>query len=280
MKYRRLETLYLGMDDDGTHAEPGKSEHLYICNSTSGHFLPVISKLSRAFINAELTPLDTPYNLSIFLEPFTRNKFKKGDQETPYDMVTFLLKNFRRPACRLRVTIYLTIETILNQNWDYSSLWALDRVHDKNNAEKIITFQYPQSGMKATLTDAEECFRAAENYARVHDYKIRTIDYSMRYSEMTDLLLKATLNVSYIGASYYLAGLTRTPTLGIGHKPNTKYGNIFVTPFVAPDNMIRFNNKLELSNGAIDYSIDTVDPDDIVPIINILKERDASDFFQ
>ena len=280
MKYSRLDTLYLGMDGDGTHAEPGKSEHLYICNSTTGHFLPIISKLSRAFINAELTPLDTPYNLSIFLEPFTCNKFKKEDQETPYDMVVFLLKNFRRPARPLRVTIYLTIQTILNQNWDYSSLWALEHVHDKNNTEKIITFQYPQAGMKATLTDAEECFRVAESYARAHDYKIRTIDYSMRYSDMTDLLLNATLHVSYIGASYYLAGLTRTPTLGIGHKPNTKYGNIFVPPFVSPENMIRFNNRFELVNGTIDYSIDTVDPNEIVPIINILKERDPCDFFQ
>lgn len=280
MKYSRLETLYLGTDDDGTHAEPGKSEHLYICNSTSGHFLPVISKLSKAFINAELTPLDTPYNLSIFLEPFTRNKFKKEDQETPYDMVVFLLKNFRRPARPLRVTIYLTIETILNQNWDHCNLWSLEHTHDKNNTENIITFQYPQEGMKCKLSNAEECFTVAEGYAETHGYEIKTIDYSMRCSDMMDLLLKTTLHVSYVGASYYLAGLARTPTLGIGHKPHTKYGNHFSPHFIDPCNMIRFNNKFELSNGPIDYAIDTIDPAEIVPIINILEERDANDIFQ
>lgn len=280
MKYRRLETLYLGMDDDGTYAQPGSSEHVYLCSSTAGIFLPVISKLSSVFINAELAPQGIPYNVSIFMGTSSCSKFKEHDQETPYDMVTFLLKNFKRSACPLRVTIYITVEHILNQNWSHANFWSFNHTHDKSKVENIITFQYPQPGMKAVLTNAEECFAVAESYVRESGYKTRIIDYSMGYQQMTDLLLKTTLHVSYIGASYYLAGLTRTPTLGIGHMPYTKYANHFTPHFISPQNMIRLNNKFEVSNGVIDYSIDTVEPNEVVPIINILEERDANDIFQ
>jgi hypothetical protein len=280
MNYNRQETLYIGMNDDGMHAIPGSSEHIYICESTSGIFLPVISKLSSLFMSAELSPSDTPYNVSIFLTSKSRTKHKQGDKETPYDMVTFLLKNFRRASRPLRVTMYLIPKAILNQNWDHCNLWSLEHTHNKNNTENFITFQYPQEGMLCELSNAEECFAVAESYASDHGYKIRTIDYSMKCSDMADLLLKTKLHISYVGATYYLAGLTRTPTLGIGHKPHTKYGNHFSPHFVSTQNMIRFNNKFELSNGPIDYAIDTIDPEEVTSIIDMLIERDTHDFFQ
>lgn len=279
MKYKKTDTLYIGMKNDGIDAMPGSSEHIHFCMSTIPVFLPVISKLSKAFINAELSSLNVPYNISIFIHPTAFVKFKKSDEETPYDRLIFLLKNLRPPTSPLRITIYSTTQH-LSQNWDYSNLWALKDTHDKDKADNIITFHYPEMGMKASLTGAEECFNVATAYAKELNYDIKTIDYTMKYSTVKELLLKTSLHVSYIGASYYFAGLTRTPTLGIGHRPNEKYGNIFTPHFVSHSNMIRLNNKFKLSNGRIDYAIDTIDPDEIKPIISILKERDSNDFFQ
>lgn len=245
---RHVETFYIGCDDDGSRAEPGYAAMQRWCAHTFDYYLPLINNLSKHFLQADLFQeegsLKGPYRLVCTVPEymFKRPRYKDADEDTRYERFKWFFNNMLPPREGMIVSVYVNdydpaeIDSVWTSQylWRAKEMWSPDTCD--NDLITITKIESPQATFK--ISDADPITHVLHNEVIKLGYTVKVIGYDTSVEETYRTLLKSRMHFGYAGGSYFMASLTRTPTIAFGAKADTmkarvpgKPGHLIPTPY-------------------------------------------------
>ena len=222
-----IETIYLGVDNDGSRAEPPFCAVQRWCEHTMPYVAPTVNNLSQHFCQADRLATDgsisEPYRLACIV-PSSMHKFnikyKSSDALTIYDTFKSYIEIMAPPKCGMIVSIYISNGTdpLVDTSWTAQYLWRTNKIWSKQNcSDNFLTFHdFEPKGVKFKLGNCVELIDLLKEYCLKNGVRLKKLSYSTPVKESYESLLKSKMHFGYIGGTYFLASLTRTPTLGFG----------------------------------------------------------------
>lgn len=288
-----IKTFYIGCPDDGIPTDPVRSNVIRYCQHTLAALAPFITKMSHPFLQAELLNeegISGPFELTILVPISAEYKFKEEDPETILERVLWLIGKMRAPKGGIKISVYVNeyLRGKMDSGWDTHKLWEAKDIWQKDKTENYITVHRPETLAETTWNkrNADECFNMLFSCCRSANFRVVELTYSTPYEEMYQALLKTKMHFSYVGASYFMAALTKTPTLGIGLPENRSCTiadlsvdgaarrviskNIFMMITADPGHFLKYDNGVV--NGVCETVYDTHNPftvkKEIIKVIN------------
>lgn len=217
-----VKTLNIGCEDDGLPVDPHKSYVIRFCDHTGHALCPVVTHLSKAFLCADLYQqegaINKPYEVSIIFGD--DRKRKSSDPESGLDRVLWMIDKMKAPRGGIKISVYINenMNRVLDSTWQTHHMWRTEDVWDKSKTGNYVTIQRVEKESKADWhkENVDECFDLIYELCETYDVEVIELDYETPYEEMYQALLHSKMHFSYVGASYFMAALTQTPTLGIG----------------------------------------------------------------
>jgi hypothetical protein len=219
-----IETIYLGCEDTGEIAETHNSHTIRFCNSTAWAHGTLISYICSTLAKCQLLyeegSLNKPSKISV-IWPFDIDaKRKPADVETGYERVVWYFRNLKIPTNGIIVSFYVNqnVRSWTSDPWRVMSLWPTKKQWDPTGDYITIQKAEPLAGgkvrrIKDRLPPFEEkTLQLAENYG----YDVKYVSYLTPFDELYELLLGSSCHFSYLGSTYFFAGLVGTPTVGWG----------------------------------------------------------------
>ena len=268
-------TYYLGCDYDGTHANIGQSETIRLCNHTAHPTCAQVDLLSAAFLKAQMLWQDkaitSPFRIAIIVARHHTRKFKPTDADRTIHRIEWLVKNFVPPSCGAIVSFYISdeMEAWIDGGFSTHALWKTKQqwIGDGD----YVTLQTPEglsdSGNNWKQKNIQKLIESVRLNAIAHNLKVKYIDYTMSYDTVSELLMHTKKHFSYIGASYFIAALMRTPTVGLGldkekrkisiptgpgvEKQDEIYMNIFTSSQPDPGHVKQIDDNMRVINSPV-----------------------------
>lgn len=294
-----IKTFYLNVPEEvesnGYRAAPYNSKVVRFCNHTAATYAPIVNKLSEVFLNIEL---GEQYNyiqnisyVSIIIPFNSTRRYKPGDTETTMSRILWFIKNMKPPTDGAVISVYLNRENPrldhIDSHWNLNNLWVNKETwqmfSDKGN---YVTVQLPEkTGEFWNQEKFYENWEVIKPYLDSKNIEVKFISYKTPIEEVNNLLLNTKLHIGYIGSCYFMAALTRTPTLGLGRDPIQdpfiKKGrkNCWGSSCMAPDRVLQTTGRGEIYNGFVMGSIDTTNTEYIKKLLSDVIEKNDYDEF-
>jgi len=219
-----LKTYRYNTDSDEI-ATPDDSHVIRFCIHTMNTYAPVIDKLSEAFLSAQLAFQEGyskgPKKICILVSSrLTEYKFKPEDPETSFERIEWFIQNFKKPAGGVIVSFYASSEhdIHLDSHWSLTKLWQTEKTWNSRDVGDYVTVHLPEASSNVTWNKQNfyPIWNNIEEDILDRGLEIKYVSYTTPYQELYDLMIRSRLHLSYVGASYIFAGITKTPTLGLG----------------------------------------------------------------
>jgi len=240
-----IKTYYIGTEDDGKISDISSSELVYI-NSIGAHgWADTCSKISWAYMNAELKSrfVNEPTKISLIVSDYAFFKRKEEDEYTSFDRIEFLVNNFRPPKNGCVVSLYkiqekeeghifeledaplLGKKSTTHVEWPFQThnVWPMKKVWDEDNSQDYFSFQRSETNTFVKERNSyieDSILEVMEQYG----YKIKFVDYTMHPEKAYDIILNAKTHISYIGASWHFAHYIGIPVIDYGEHVNSALG--------------------------------------------------------
>ena len=219
-----LTTIFINTPKDTTIVNPNRSHCIRLDLMNSHAYAPLVCKLSEAFIKAQISfeekMSSDPYEVSIVYKWV--DKFKPEDPEDNFKRICWIIENMKPPQGGIKISIYQNsnMDNWIIESWTLRHMWETKQIWSKDAlTEKYITVHKPEplSIQNWNRVNIEECFEKVNTLADQYRFEVKEISYSTPISEVYKLLLGSSMHFSYVGGSYFLSALTKTPTVGVGH---------------------------------------------------------------
>ena len=129
------------------------------------------------------------------------------------------------PKNGMVVSVYISkgSQSRIDSTWNLQHLWKSKETWSLESCdENLLTYHTVEpGGVFWKVKDTYENILKAVEYAQDNGIRVKQISYSTDVNEAYEAILKSRLHVGYAGGSYFLASLTRTPTLGFGIEERT-----------------------------------------------------------
>ena len=232
-----IETVYFNVPDDGaTNRSPAEPPYCAVqrwCGHTTPFVAPTVNNLSRHFNEAERLAQDgstsEPYRLACVLpghlHPSVNWKYKESDTQSVYETWTSYLKLMAPPKNGMIVSVYTSPGSVsqIDSTWSLQHLWKSKETWSLESCDdNLLTYHTVEpGGVSWKVNNTYNNILKAVEYAHERGVRVKQISYSTNVNEAYEAILKSRLHVGYAGGSYFLASLTRTPTLGFGIEEKT-----------------------------------------------------------
>lgn len=302
LNFEHLKTYHLNTDSTEI-AKPEDSYTVRFCMHTMHTFAPVIDKLSKAFLQAQLDYqdgyLDKPRKICVFIPKNLLNyKMKKEDAETSLERIYWFIENFKKPTCGVIVSFYASEnhDHDIDSHWCLSNLWPLEKTWQGQNSNYVtVHLPEPTSNVIWNKQNFETIWKYIKLLIRSKGLDIKFITYATSYKEAHELMINSKLHISYVGASYIFSGITKTPTIGIGVKRKKNpdihdivHGlpfyydgypkNIFGLGPMQEDRVMQIDDNMKVYNDFVHHLIDTDETSEAIEYINKILSNDYSPF--
>jgi hypothetical protein len=295
----RIKTFYLNVPEEVKSekkvAYPDTSRIIRFCNHTMATYATIVNKISEVFLNIELGVqykyIKDPSYISIILPNLSPRKYQSFDPESTLERIYWIVSNLRPTTNGMVISVYINHEEykldIIDSHWNLNNLWINNETWqmfpDKGN---YVTVQLPEKVGK--FWNQEKFY---ENWEVVKDYldskniETKFISYKTPIEDVYKLLLNTKVHIGYIGSCYFIAALTRTPTIGLGKEsaqdPFIKHGrkNCWGNGSMAPNRVLQINPEGKIYNGFVMGSIDTTNTEYIKNLVLEVIENDNYDRF-
>ena len=225
----RVITIYLGTPNDGTHAEPPYCAMQRWCGHSMPFAAPTVNNLSKHFCEADRLQedgdLNGPYRLACIVPekfgPKRKIKYKPSDTLTIYDTWVSYIQNIMAPPRKgMIVSIYTSADTTdyIDSVWQLQYLWRSRDVWSEDACDdNLLTYHAIEpSGVEFKRTNLESNVATLESFAKDTGYNLVAIDYATDINIAYNTIRRARMHFGYAGGTYFLASLTRTPTMAFG----------------------------------------------------------------
>lgn len=291
-----IRTFYLNVPDEikatNLVTDLNNSRIIRFCDHTISTYATIISKLSELFLNIELGAslgyINKPSYISIILPKWSIRKFKTTDAEDSFSRICWFIENMKPTTNGMVISIYRNQRNreldFIDSHWNLNNLWITDKTWESKG--NYVTVQYPEKiGDFWNQEKFYENWEVIKEYLILKNIEIKYISYQSSIQEVYELLLNTKLHIGYIGSCYFIAALTRTPTIGLGKEssqdPFIKHGrkNCWGIGSMAPDRVLQINPEGKIYNGFVMGSIDTTNTEYIKNLVSEVIENDNYDRF-
>lgn len=256
---KHLYTFYKNTKEDGTRAEIGKSHLIRLSTHDQYPYCNLIGILSQFFAKAQMYYehglIDQPAHLSIIANQQIFRRYKPEDEDTQLHRLLWLIEHFADPDCGAVVSLYVTDKDyqyeMMDEQWALSSLWHVKETYVGFGSDYITLAAHSEnqphhSSWKGNCRhDIEKWVDIVRMYADRYNCKVVEVDYTTNINDLHKLLINARAHYTYMGATAYFAGITRTPTYVFGYDtheafigkryphitPNYQTEKTYITPF-------------------------------------------------
>ena len=240
-----IKTYYIGTENNGKVSEISNSELIYI-NSIGAHgWADTCSKISWAYMNAELRSRfsDQPTNMCLIVSDYAFVKRKEQDEYTSFDRIEFLVNNFRPPKNGCIISLFRITEkeeenifelenapllprkSTTQVEWPFQThnVWPMKKTWDENNCQDYFSFQRSelQTFVKERNSYIEDSILEVMDQ---YGYAVKFVDYTMHPEKVYDIILNAKTHISYIGATWHFAHYINIPIIDYGEHVNSQLG--------------------------------------------------------
>lgn len=219
---------------------------MYSHSTLIASFCPVFARAQMLYKEGVL---NEPYRISVIFTEEVDHVRNERDTETVYDRMKWFINTLREPDCGLVVSIYQNLDgrNWITDPWFLNHIWPFKKQWEPKG--KYITIHNPNDnigGRKAErlLAEAPIYSAKAEEMAKRFGYEVYYLSYAMPWNDAYELLLGTDHHFTYVGASYYLAALTNTPTTAWAYRNPKKrqitssypdYNTGKVIPIIIPE---------------------------------------------
>lgn len=228
---KHLYTFYKNTPSDGSRAEIGKSHLVRFSTHDQYPYCNLVGILSEFFAKAQLYHehglIDQPAHLSVIVNQQVFRRYKPEDEDTQIHRLMWLVDNFADPDCGAVISIYVTDVDyeyeMMDTQWSLNSLWHTKKAFVGGNSDYITLATHSEDQphhdqVKGNMrNDIIKWVDVVRMYADKYKMNVVEVDYTTSINDLYTLLLGARAHYSYLGATSYLAGITRTPTYILGY---------------------------------------------------------------
>lgn len=234
---KHLYTFYKNTPSDGSRAEIGKSHLVRFSTHDQYPYCNLVGILSEFFAKAQLYHehglIDQPAHLSVIVNQQVFRRYKPEDEDTQIHRLMWLVDNFADPDCGAIVSLYVTDTDyeyeMMDTQWQLNSLWHTKETYDGPSSDYITLATHSEDQphhdqVKGKMrNDISKWAGIVESYAERYGLKVVEVDYTTSINKLHDLLINARAHYTYMGATAYVAGITRTPTYIFGYDTKEEF---------------------------------------------------------
>jgi hypothetical protein len=228
---KHIYTFHKNVPQDGQRAEIGKSHLLRFSTHDQYPYCNLVGILSEFFTKAQLYHehglIDQPAHLSIIVNQQVFRRYKSEDGDTQIHRLMWLVDNFADPDCGAIISLYVTDTDyeyeMMDTQWHLNSLWHTKETHTGTSSGYVTLATHSEDQphhkqVKGKMrNDISKWSKIVKEYAAMYELKVVEVDYTTPINDLYTLLLNARAHYTYMGATAYVAGITRTPTYIIGY---------------------------------------------------------------
>lgn len=248
---RYHKTYYINTENTGKRVEIEKSGLQYLNHSGSFGWCDPLATLSMIFTEAQLKNILTnkPAEYCLVLDLTVLGKRKTEDRYNSYDIIDFIINEFKEPTNGLILSIYLANRTTekkyLSHDWHHNfkidselnswttwpfhtkTAWGFKKEWNPKTDPQYITFQKTEPfSFQINNGYNKNGDRLIQKFLDSFGMDYKIIDYTIPPNEVFEMLLGSSLHISYVGASWWLANYMKVPVLDHGHLSNVP-GSLF-----------------------------------------------------
>ena len=167
--------------------------------------------------------INSPVIINVFMpERFVGLKLHPDNVNSCDQHLIYFMENFQPPSCGVVFELYTFVDTTAVQSpWNAKVIWPFSRQW-VGDGDYITVQKYGETVLSkdthyfrdiAISSGQMDIINSIEDYS---EYPVKEISYTMSDEDFFDTLIHSKKHYTYMGSSYYSAGLINCPTICYG----------------------------------------------------------------